>query len=664
MKRMLVQPITAAFLASLFWYSEGALGAQSSQNSHSPVGSWENKDEDGDGVPDEQDDYPFDKAKTRYPLVYEEEFNNNQDVATFIPEIPMRISGVVQQVNDLDFYKIELEANVSVTFLLSSNSAEFEPGMAVLNRNGVAIAAWEPNYKAVGKFKRAIQVEPKDSGQYYLVINDKRLIGKPDFEYQISAFFDSDVDSIDDSIESAFGFSGYSQDTDQDGIYDGEEFYVYKHDDIMLHDMDGDSIPNWLDDDSDGDGIKDEIEGKDDLDRDGYASFVDLDSDGNSVNDSVEVGDDKRHPRNIDSDQFPDYIDLDDDNDLILDVNDQEPNVKVKSEPFQTAGYMELTSLDYLFGGATKISDVHIFEKLHRLSGEGLGAGVLAFERVSGTPENIVVSGGNGTSVDFVLPKDVTKVIFVKDNVRTANEISINPRNQYIPVITDMGPLYLSSSNEIKLHGSGFNEQTVFVLDGRDIAPTTISGSEIVFSLPSDSVSGNLYVKNTYGKSNSVKVVVTSSVNLILEPQVTYSLERVSATSLGGDVNNEFYFNSERELVIPVSNKGYDEVSVFYDDIEALSAIYFGQSEIVLGFDSTAVAKAWQFSKIKKLPYSSNYETLYQKSLNLEEVFNVRRYIVENISDPIKFRSIEFGELVVRAGEAVDKLIDSSGMVI
>ena len=29
------------------------------------VGTWQNKDEDGDGVPDEQDDYQFDASRTR-----------------------------------------------------------------------------------------------------------------------------------------------------------------------------------------------------------------------------------------------------------------------------------------------------------------------------------------------------------------------------------------------------------------------------------------------------------------------------------------------------------------------------------------------------------------------------------------------------------------------
>lgn len=219
-----------------------------------PHSTWENKDEDSDGVPDELDDYPFDRYKSQYALVTEEEFNNNQDVANHVQQIPSRISGVVQQVNDLDFYQIKLEAGKSVTFLLSSPSHDFSPGMAVLDSEGLAILAWAPNYQPVGKYKRAIQAKPRTSGVYYLVINDKFFRGRPDFNYKIAAFFDNDVDAIDDAIEPAFGFEAYSQDTDNDGIYDGEEFYVFKSENLMLHDVDGDGLPNWLDDDTDADG--------------------------------------------------------------------------------------------------------------------------------------------------------------------------------------------------------------------------------------------------------------------------------------------------------------------------------------------------------------------------------------------------------------------------
>ena len=51
----------------------------------------------------------------------------------------------------------------------------------------------------------------------------------------------------------------------------------------MIGDEDKDGYPNFLDDDSDGDGIPDALEGLDDPDRDGRPSYLDLDADGRFV---------------------------------------------------------------------------------------------------------------------------------------------------------------------------------------------------------------------------------------------------------------------------------------------------------------------------------------------------------------------------------------------
>ncbi|XQF90270.1 hypothetical protein ACOBV8_18055 [Pseudoalteromonas espejiana] len=51
----------------------------------------ENKDEDGDGVPDEQDDYPFDADKTTITVVQEEEFNNNVTEANPVGTVPFQL---------------------------------------------------------------------------------------------------------------------------------------------------------------------------------------------------------------------------------------------------------------------------------------------------------------------------------------------------------------------------------------------------------------------------------------------------------------------------------------------------------------------------------------------------------------------------------------------
>ena len=56
-------------------------------------------------------------------------------------------------------------------------------------------------------------------------------------------------------------------------------------------DSDGDLIPNFLDEDSDGDSIADQTEGLDDADRDGVPNYLDLDADGDGFADAEEAGD-------------------------------------------------------------------------------------------------------------------------------------------------------------------------------------------------------------------------------------------------------------------------------------------------------------------------------------------------------------------------------------
>ncbi|WP_338726121.1 hypothetical protein V8687_22465 [Shewanella baltica] len=537
-------------------------------------GTWENKDEDGDGVPDELDDYPFDKSRSQYVLVTEEEFNNNQDVATHVDQIPLRISGVVQQVNDLDFYRIKLEAGKSVTFLLSSKNDDFSPGMAVLDSKGLAILAWAPNYQPVGQYKRAIQVKPRESGVYYLAINDKLFRGRSDFDYSIAAFFDNDVDAIDDAIEPAFGFESYSQDTDKDGIYDGEEFYVYKSDNLMLHDVDGDGLPNWLDDDTDADGIKDGLEGAADLDNDGLAAFADLDADGNSVLDVMEVGKNSQSPLNFDGDALADFIDLDDDNDLILDVNDIEPHSRVKSAAYPSENYKEIRTIYYLHDGQTPIKDVFIANKKHRILGEGLSDGLLVFARKSGGPINMPVEVNQDASVDFILPADVTQMYFVASNLISANGIDILYRNENIPIILEQTALRAKPGAEMLLRGSHFNEQTKVVFSGQEIVPRSINPVELIFDIPNTAVSGELYVKNTYGKSNTLNVQVNRSVLLKIASDVSLNASTLSALSMGSDNEEPLFFSVQRELLLPVSNKGYDQILVFLGEQQILNAVY------------------------------------------------------------------------------------------
>ena len=105
---------------------------------------------------------------------------------------------------------------------------------------------------------------------------------------------------------------------------------------------DGDGIPEFVDVDSDGDGLLDAIEGIQDVDEDLRENFVDLDSDNDNIADKIElvldpdndgkgcwvdadsdgdaIADSIETNADYDSDGVPNYLDLDSDDDELSDL--------------------------------------------------------------------------------------------------------------------------------------------------------------------------------------------------------------------------------------------------------------------------------------------------------------------------------------------------------
>lgn len=127
---------------------------------------------------------------------------------------------------------------------------------------------------------------------------------------------DRDGDGLIDSMEDTLGTDALNQDTDWDDIPDGEEYDYWTNrsqsegnENLAPDgDIDGDGIPNILDEDSDGDGVSDGQEladGTDPADRD-------TDDDGLSDEQESYVGTDPLNP--------------DSDGDGIIDGSDDQPN--------------------------------------------------------------------------------------------------------------------------------------------------------------------------------------------------------------------------------------------------------------------------------------------------------------------------------------------------
>ncbi|NIA13282.1 MAG: hypothetical protein GWP08_04320, partial [Nitrospiraceae bacterium] len=73
-------------------------------------------------------------------------------------------------------------------------------------------------------------------------------------------------------------------------------------------DPDGDGAPNYLDTDSDGDGVDDATEGVGDPDDDDMPNYLDTDSDGDGYSDDVEeylAGTDRLDPASFPTEPLP-----------------------------------------------------------------------------------------------------------------------------------------------------------------------------------------------------------------------------------------------------------------------------------------------------------------------------------------------------------------------
>ncbi len=118
--------------------------------------------------------------------------------------------------------------------------------------------------------------------------NTNGLTNKPDY-----IDIDSDSDGIDDTREgystSAYEFPTLLLDSDDDGIIDFWDVSTFESP-ITPYDRDGDGTPDYQDSDSDNDGVPDNIEGND-ANGDGVAdaSFTNLDADDNGLDDAFDV---------------------------------------------------------------------------------------------------------------------------------------------------------------------------------------------------------------------------------------------------------------------------------------------------------------------------------------------------------------------------------------
>ncbi|MGF1465567.1 MAG: hypothetical protein ACFCGT_05490 [Sandaracinaceae bacterium] len=130
----------------------------------------------------------------------------------------------------------------------------------------------------------------------------------------VGQLIDTDGDSVPDYLDG---------DSDDDGLLDRVEAGDA---DLVTNppDSDGDDIPDLRDLDSDDNGIPDGLESAatEDPDDDGLPNFADDDDDGDRIRDVLEIGANTDFPVDTDNDGIPDFRDRDSDNDFIMDGDD------------------------------------------------------------------------------------------------------------------------------------------------------------------------------------------------------------------------------------------------------------------------------------------------------------------------------------------------------
>lgn len=134
--------------------------------------------------------------------------------------------------------------------------------------------------------------------------------GVPDF---------ADPDNDGDQADDAFEVLAAGMDCDGDGQADMASADVTRG--SAPADCDGDGVPNHLDVDSDGDSLRDMVEGVADSDGDGLFDRYEWDSDNDGFSDAEEAGDDDplTPPIDSDGDLVPNYLDHDSDADGLSD---------------------------------------------------------------------------------------------------------------------------------------------------------------------------------------------------------------------------------------------------------------------------------------------------------------------------------------------------------
>ncbi len=594
-----------------------------------------NEDVDGDGVPDIQDDFPLDPAKTRYPSYAETKepaqsnVNDGIGVSEDAGTVPLIITGSITAVNnrvDIDFYKIEFEEAGRYSAVLEAGHQDMDPSIAVIESDGTLVPNTRANMPDIAGVT-AVGIMLSTAGTYYLTVTDSSGNSDPEWTYSVKIFKDTDLDGISDDLEIALGSDYLSADSDGDGISDFVEI-SWAIQNWELRDINNDGYPLWWDFDSDGDGIPDSVEYYssadapeldaqqldllNDADSDGVPNFLDEDSNGNGILDAASYGLNPWEPIDTDGDNIPDFIDPDTDGDGLLDLNEDKDHIRIPLEKGDD-DFLLLTSI------LNKTLDIEGFCSAGdavSLIGKNLPSDTSKLWIILRGGENAAsifqtiynLEADNITSqeIDFTVPSDIGEGVFevfvTTDNQRTES-LALTLIDANTPLLT--GYDFDSNTGNLTLYGFNLNQNLTVNFTG-DITSKDNSGGgagSVTLSVPANARSGNLYVSSDQGDSNIIAVSLTRNIsgNIVLPSGSSVDITDLDvALSAFDEVfpDESGSFNSQAPLNKPSVSTALIEYPDSTEEAPRYASLLMsitlpGENQTDLNAHTTALALVW-----------------------------------------------------------------------
>ena len=512
------------------------------------------------------------------------------------------------------------------------------------------------------------------------------------WRYRALIFPDEYADGIPDELHGLLGMDRGYEDTDDDTLPDLMELLTvlrrlepYREagtfsESVWRNAVNPGNSPKgavWLDrnSDADGDGIPDYIEyypfdrimtfnlpldqffPRNDTDGDGIPNFLDTDSDGNGVPDGVEGTGDS------DDDGVRDYIDFDDDQDGLLDVNDPDrlrpAEYLEEPQPYITGFFDRTLGAE---GLAVPGDEVELQGSF--VPGADAGSAWIAIRESwrhggkRGTPLNLRPASVTDGKASFSWPEGTGEghwEVFLFLGNRRTYAITVRVVNVHTPIISSA---VQTDGGRVRVEGRNLNV-ALSVVFSDDVLSVDNSGGEpghFEAPLPERADSGPLYVVGSYGRSESVVFLRRKEITgrIVLPEGVRVELSSLTVSLLLDDVElrptSDGRFgplNLPRDVTCSLytflpPRDGEEDERIF------LKGFYIpGDKTIIIDSMSTALTEIWPIVLMQR--HVKGYEAeVRELMLKLPEVRALGEVIARGLAGSLDYLDVDLKQSVPR----------------